>query len=501
MITPQTLAAASAVIASLTLAGTASAAGTVSQKFDQRGEHEFVVPAGVTSLQVRAIGEQGGPGRRQDGTLLAGGYGGDVSGRVFVTPGRSYWIEVGVGGARGGGGPLFAGDGGGASVFRVCRATNAFCHGFGSVPQSRLLVAGGGGGTAGGLATTTYGKGGDAGQAGATSERAVRDEWLSHGGSAGTDEHGGAGGTGLAMQGSDGQLGLGGEGGTGDFASGGGGGAGYYGGGGGGASRAELPFSGGGGGGGANYVAQSVQEPDKKTASVAEPSVTLTYFDDVAPAPWVALAPDSVLGTHPTLHGKAGTAQGDNDNVTLDISATSGKTVKVIVPRDANGDWTYQPDELAPGTYEVTVAQGDSAGNYGRSSVTFRVEAPAATPTPAPRATATPQAAAPVAPAAPAPQAKPAVVAPAAIRIETREARPVRGTLSVRLKCTGPAGRRCSGRLTLTAKLGKRTVTLASAPYRVTAGRTATVRLHPRQPLPHRVTVSAGKTKRTIVVR
>ena len=83
------LAAASAIIASLTLAGTASAADNVSLKFDQRGEHEFVVPAGVTSLQVRAIGEQGGSGKRQDRTMLAGGYGGDVSGRVFVTPGRS----------------------------------------------------------------------------------------------------------------------------------------------------------------------------------------------------------------------------------------------------------------------------------------------------------------------------------------------------------------------------------------------------------------------------
>jgi hypothetical protein len=71
----------------------------------------------------------------------------------------------------------------------------------------------------------------------------------------------------------------------------------------------------------------------------------------------------------------------------------------------------------------------------------------------------------------------------------------------VRLKCAGPAGSRCSGRLTLTAKVGKRTVTLASAPYSVAAGRTSTVRVHPRKPLPHRATVTAGKTMRTIVLR
>jgi hypothetical protein len=53
----------------------AQAAGTVSQKFDQRGEHAFVVPDGVGSLRVRAIGEQGGYGKRQDHTLIAGGGG------------------------------------------------------------------------------------------------------------------------------------------------------------------------------------------------------------------------------------------------------------------------------------------------------------------------------------------------------------------------------------------------------------------------------------------
>jgi hypothetical protein len=349
-----------------------------------------------------------------------------------------------------------------------------------------VIVAGGGGGTAGGFATT-YGKGGDAGKPGATSEPIVRDDWLSHGGAAGTETLGGAGGSGLNGNGLAGQLALGGDGAFGVYASGGGGGGGYYGGGGGGGSTPSLAMSGGGGGGGANHYAGSVQDHDVKTASVSEPSVTLTWFDDVAPQPSVTLAPDSVLGTHPTLVGKAGTAPGDGGDVTLTLSSDSAPTVQAVVPRNADGDWTYQPAALAPGTSGATVSQGDRAHNFGRSSVTFRVAAPAATP----------QAGTPAAPAAPASQLKPAL--PATGRIES--ARLVRGTLSVRLKCTGPAGQRCSGRLKLTAKAGKRTVTLASASYAVTAGKTSTVRLHVRRPLPRRVTVAAGTVTRTITVR
>src|SRR4051794_19839623 len=153
----RTAAAVSAVVSSLTLAAGASASDTVSLKLDQPGEHEFVVPEGVSDLRVQAIGERGGYGLRSDGTLISGGYGGRVSGTVRGTPGRSYWVELDVGGAKGGGGGLPGGDGGGASVFRVCRRTDTICPGFGTVQQSRAIVAGGGGGTAGGL-TTSAGK-------------------------------------------------------------------------------------------------------------------------------------------------------------------------------------------------------------------------------------------------------------------------------------------------------------------------------------------------------
>jgi hypothetical protein len=245
-----------------------------------------------------------------------------------------------------------------------------------------------------------------------------------------------------------------------------------------------VAITGGGGGGGSNHVDPSVLAAAMKAATAAEPSVTLTWFDDIAPAPVIA-PPDGATGTHPTLSGHAGTALGDRDEVAIDISTPAGKTVqRLFAPRDADGDWSAQLAELAPGTYEALVSQSDWASNYGRSSVTFVVETSSADPTPT----------API-------QAKPAVALPATVRIETRQARLVHGTLSVRLKCTGPAGTRCDGRLTLTAKLGRRTDTLASASYRVAAGATGTVRLRARRPLPRRVTVAAGTATRTVTVR
>ena len=68
------------------------------------------MPANIRSLQVKAIGERGGYGKREDSTLIAGGFGGEVSGTVFVKPKRSYWIEVDVGGGKGGPGALPGGE-------------------------------------------------------------------------------------------------------------------------------------------------------------------------------------------------------------------------------------------------------------------------------------------------------------------------------------------------------------------------------------------------------
>src|SRR5271165_4339127 len=124
----------------------ARAAETRSQSFASTGhEQVFVVPAGVSSLQVTLIGGSGG----NTGSSI-GGLGEKVLGALAVTPGEQLFTEVGGDGTdyepgyNGGGqesGP--SGGGGGASDVRTC--SESACQQTASL-DSRLLVAGGGGG-------------------------------------------------------------------------------------------------------------------------------------------------------------------------------------------------------------------------------------------------------------------------------------------------------------------------------------------------------------------
>src|SRR5882757_4809603 len=146
--------------------------------FSTPGEHPFVVPAGVTRLDVTAVGGTGGNSARggQEFRNSAGGPAARVHSVITVTPGTTLYAEVGsnaVGsqpGANGGGavaasGPgtscaTPAGAGGGASDVRALPLTDA-----GSV-GSRLVVAGGGGGAGSTGATGTAGDGGARGEGG-----------------------------------------------------------------------------------------------------------------------------------------------------------------------------------------------------------------------------------------------------------------------------------------------------------------------------------------------
>ncbi|MBI1814050.1 MAG: hypothetical protein HYR72_03650 [Deltaproteobacteria bacterium] len=214
------------------------------ESFDFTGtEQTWVVPSGVTSIDVDVGGAQGGGGVEGIPTEF-GGKGGRVQTTLAVTPGETLYIYVGgyggdlvppntagAGGFNGGGpggidnvdanGP--AGGGGGASDIRQG----------GNTPDKRVVVGGGGGGGE----CCQDGSGGDGG--GITGS--------SGGGSApgggGTQTNGGSGGG----NGASGSAGQGGGGGNGNRA-GGGGGAGWYGGGGG-----TGGFLGSGGGGGSSY--------------------------------------------------------------------------------------------------------------------------------------------------------------------------------------------------------------------------------------------------------
>jgi hypothetical protein len=269
------------------LVAPATAAQAITQTFNYTGaEQTFTVPAGVTSVEVLAVGGHGGSAAR------SAGVGAQVTGTLSVTPGETLYVEVGGNGedgspngggfANGGfnGGEGGGAGGGGASDVRTSPRSD------GLFPDDRLLVAGGGGGS-GQSGSCTGGAGGAAEQAGEAGS-------CGNGpGGGGTQSSGGEGGTGGCGHGEAGQLGVGGVGGGNgfndeicDLDTGGGGGGGYYGGGGGCGASADAS---GGGGGGSSLV------PEGGTVELAspdvEPQIQVTYAPPPVNPPTVATDP------------------------------------------------------------------------------------------------------------------------------------------------------------------------------------------------------------------
>ncbi len=285
---------ASAVLAIGALtAGPASATSKVTETFSSTGEEQsFVVPAGVTSVRVRAIGAAGETAFSDSPfqTAAPGGSGAVVGGVLPVTAGETLYVEVAAGGFNGGGfGAPGGGMGGGASDVRTVSSAAE-----GSL-ESRLLVAAGGGGGGGTFDEGSGGRGGDAGAPGwegSTTESGGccgGGSQRTAGGAAGTLTGGGIGGARCEISGPwsgvEGVLGSGGFGGDGFGApetSGGGGGGGYWGGGGGEGSCEFFfgPFSpgGAGGGGGSSYVTEEASFTSFGLASLSTPpAVSITY--------------------------------------------------------------------------------------------------------------------------------------------------------------------------------------------------------------------------------
>lgn len=284
-----------ALLACALSAGVAlAAAPKVTETFESTGtEQSFTVPAGVTSLRVRAIGEGG-----EDGTEVfseapaAGGLGGVVAGQLAVTPGEVIYVEVAAPGFNGGGGMSYGGGrGGGASDVRTASL------GAEGTLESRVLVAAGGGGGGGSWEEGRGGAGGDAGLFGGDGLFPEgSSQGHSPGGAAGSLGAGGAGGNASSFEGpwsgESGSLGYGGLGGDAwenPLTGGGGGGGGYFGGGGGAGQRTEhfTPYgAGGGGGGGSSYIDEEVASPSFGTASRATaPSVTISYVTPATATP------------------------------------------------------------------------------------------------------------------------------------------------------------------------------------------------------------------------
>ena len=324
------LGAAVSVLAAAAVPATSAAAATGSETFAATGEHAFVVPAGVTSLQVTLVGGNGASGgAANSGFHAPGGVGATAIATIAVSPGETLYAEVagngqinGTGGYGGGGAAHHSGEagggGGGASDVRTCSAgaIPASCAG-GSSLMSRLVAAAGGGGGARGGADTgdsdiiKGGAGGAGSVAGAEGAFDSKGDSGGEGGRPGGALAPGAAGGNSAEPAGAGQLGLGGEGGDSFASEGGGGGGGVYGGGGGGGGLVKelsgnvYNSAGGGGGGGGSgapgspgTVAGFHTEP---TTIGAEPSVTLSW---TLPAPVATTGPASgVTSAAATLNG------------------------------------------------------------------------------------------------------------------------------------------------------------------------------------------------------
>jgi hypothetical protein len=241
------LAAAALATGGLTVLSSAPAfALPAEQVFAEPGNFEWVVPAGVDTIQLRVYGAQGG------GSL--GGFGAIVTGVVHVEPGEIISGTIGAQGVRNAGGypsggwageRSFTGDW--ANGYGGGGATTTWIAGVNRSGADQLVIAGAGGGQGGwsGL------HGGDSGgNGGARPECAGYYEGYAVGYEGGfapsRPGFGGARGSSACFvdeqRSQGGQLGVGGNG----ASFGGGGGGGWYGGGGGGGY--------GGGGGGSSYL-------------------------------------------------------------------------------------------------------------------------------------------------------------------------------------------------------------------------------------------------------
>ena len=206
-------------------------------------EQQFVVPPGVFSIGVSAVGGKGGAGATNSGsggTGGAGAFGAVVIGQLAVTPGQVLYLEVagngqsapdtgtaGAGGFNGGGGGVTSAAARPAAVaaarrtFARARVPRSSCT-LGTSSDPRLLLAAGGGGGGAGL----NGNGGAGGAAGPflprerpAPLRSAAGAAGKRGGSVAAGGAGGAGGTPFLVPPSSGTDGSAGQGGSGSAAT------------------------------------------------------------------------------------------------------------------------------------------------------------------------------------------------------------------------------------------------------------------------------------------
>jgi hypothetical protein len=356
-------------------------------------EQEFVVPAGVTTVDVDAVGGHGGdlpPNYR-------GGAAGHVSVTAFsVTPGATFYVEVGgngsgagcgthqaAGGWNGGGwsgyAPLAGGctasgaaqfpgfSGGGATDLRTATLGSGTPLTGVRATDPRLLVAGGGGGSAdwtvpggsGGVPSSDAfnGNGADGQFENSFCNGTTADD-CHFGGYGGKQDAGGAGG---AFGGGAGGPGSGGSGATGPsvnswWLSGGGGGAGWFGGGGGGSEGQAAGIGAGGGGSsmvpaGGTVLAPTHDAPRALISYTLPPDLTAPTQSITAPVDGAALDLGQVVAAAYSC------ADDDSGVATCAGPVASGADV----------------DTTTPGEHTFTVTATDVAGNVATKMVHYMV--------------------------------------------------------------------------------------------------------------------------------
>ena len=369
---------------------------TASCSYTSPGQDTFTVPAGVSSLQVVAVGGQGGT-RPGDESARPGGFGASVTADLPVSAGALYvevagnggpaTIPAGITGGAGGAGGFNGGapGGNGGNTTMDIGLNGGFGGGGGGGASdlqattglgSQLLVAGGGGGAA---ANGAVGQGccGDAGLPGTAGSAGAG------GGGAGTLSAGGIGGAGSSLEsstggtGQNGALGAGGAGGHGAAGNidsggdgsdgGGGGGGGYYGGGG--AGGAGGPSFGGGGGGGSSFVEASATNQQVATDTTGVPSVTITYTippTAVGTGTTVAAAPNPALQFQTVTLTAAITPAPSAGTVSFDDGTTAIGGCSAVGVTGATA--TCQTTGLGVGSDQITAVYSGTSGYQGSTS-------------------------------------------------------------------------------------------------------------------------------------
>ncbi|HEV3076929.1 MAG TPA: glycine-rich protein, partial [Thermoanaerobaculia bacterium] len=317
----------------------------------------FEIPAGVTQIEVTAIGGAGrvaqNCGRAKEG---AGGAGAKVTATMPVTAGSKLYVAFGGGGA-GGNGECLAGNGGGASDVRTEKENLT----------SRLIVAGGGGG--GGLghvenSADSGGAGGNAeGETGEAGHSAISAAGPPGGGGEGGSQAAGGKGPGGAGGFGTGGAGAGSEAETG---AGGGGGGGYYGGAGGGSGI----YDGGGGGAGSSFLAP-ITEGGKFASGAGQPQEVVLKYMGGGPS---AGTPQALI-EKPADH--AYVALGSH--VATRFSCKEGENGPGIAScTDSNG--THAPEgslnTSEPGEHEYKVTALSKSGNSQTAVIHYKVAKP-----------------------------------------------------------------------------------------------------------------------------